>query len=174
MRAARLVGSVLVVAIVAALLVAFAGVYSRRGPGASSATSATSAANAGIDAMNARLTAAYHDRDPIAYGKLFTDSAVFEWPAVATVRGRPALEAMARESWPSLPEMELRLAVASRRIALDHATEFGAFEQSWRDSTGGRTTEYGRYVALLTRQPDESWQMDRFFGFSDSTRSAKR
>jgi len=145
-------------------------------PASSAATSASTSAsaNAGIDAMNARLTAAYHDRDPIAYGKLFTDSAVFEWPAVATVRGRPALEAMARESWPSLPEMELRLAVASRRIAPDHATEFGAFEQSWRDSTGGRTTEYGRYVALLARQPDESWRMDRFFGFSDSTRSSKR
>ncbi len=35
-------------------------------------------------------------------------------------------------------------------------------------------TEFGRYVALLARQPDDSWRMDRFFGFSDSTRSAKR
>jgi ketosteroid isomerase-like protein len=176
MRAARLGGSVVVVAIVAALVVALAGAYSRKVPGATSGddNSASTAANAGIDAMNARLTAAYHDRDPRAYGALFTDSAVFEWPAVATVRGRPALEAMARESWPSLPEMELRLAVASRRIASDHATEFGAFEQSWRDSTGGRTTEFGRYVTLLARQPDESWRMDRFFGFSDSTRSTKR
>ena len=131
-------------------------------------------ANAGVDSLNARLSKAYRDHDPVAYGALFTDSAVFEWPAVATVKGRPALEAMARESWPSLPEMELRLIVASRRIAAEHATEFGAFEQSWRDSTGGRTTEHGRYVALLARQPDDSWRMDRFFGFSDSTRSARR
>jgi ketosteroid isomerase-like protein len=159
-------------------LVVLASACSREGGSAPASASASANANgsadAGIDAMNARLSKAYHDRDPLAYGALFTDSAVFEWPAVATVRGRPALEAMAREGWPSLPEMELRLAVASRRIASDHATEFGAFEQSWRDSTGGRTTEFGRYVALLARQPDDSWRMDRFFGFSDSTRSSKR
>ena len=68
--------------------------------------------------------------------------------------------------------MNLELIVASRRFAADHATEIGAFEQSWRDSTGGRSTEYGRYVTVLARQPDGRWLMDRFFGFSDSTRSA--
>jgi ketosteroid isomerase-like protein len=162
-------------ALIGALALAAACSRESAPPPASSANASTNSnANAGIDAMNARLSKAYHDRDPRAYGALFTDSAVFEWPAVATVRGRPALEAMARESWPSLPEMELRLTVASRRIAADQTTEFGAFEQSWRDSTGGRTTEYGRYVALLARQPDASWRMDRFFGFSDSTRSSKR
>jgi hypothetical protein len=70
--------------------------------------------------------------------------------------------------------MDLRLIVSNRRIAPDHATEFGAFEQSWRDSTGGRTTEFGRYVALLVRDQNGSWRMDRFFGFSDSTRPPPR
>jgi hypothetical protein len=77
---------------------------------------------------------------------------------------------MAKNNWASLRDMDLGLTVSSRRIAIDHATEFGAFTQSWSDSSGARTAEYGRYVSFLVRQPDGSWRMDRFFGFSDSTR----
>lgn len=129
---------------------------------------------AGLEAFNIRLTQAYRDQDPAAYGRLFTDSAVFEWPAFTTVRGRAGLEAMARANWAALNEMDLRLDVSSRRIASDHATEFGAFQQSWRDTRGGRMIEYGRYVAVLTRQRDDRWLIDRFFGFADSTRPAAR
>jgi hypothetical protein len=67
--------------------------------------------------------------------------------------------------------MDLRLAVAHRRLAADHATEFGAFEQDYTDSTSARFTEYGRYVALLARQGDGRWLLERFFGFEDSTRA---
>lgn len=131
-------------------------------------------ANAGIDSLNARLVDAYRRADPRAYAALYTDTAVFEWPAFNTVRGPAALEAMARSNWVGLKDMDLRLSVSSRRIAADHATEFGAFEQSWSDSAGGRMTEYGRYVALLVRQPGRGWRMDRFFGFEDSTRGPVR
>jgi ketosteroid isomerase-like protein len=129
-------------------------------------------ANAGIDSLNARIERAYRDKDPRAYAALYTENGGFEWPAVPTVRGRAGLEAMGRELWPPLRELQLRMIVSSRRIAADFATEHGAFEESWRDSTGGRATEYGRYVALLVRQPDLSWRMDRFFGFSDSSRTS--
>jgi ketosteroid isomerase-like protein len=131
-------------------------------------------ASAGIDSLNARLAQAYRTRDPQAYGALYTDSAVFEWPAFKTVRGRAGLEAMARSNWASLNDMDLRLTVTSRRVAVDHATEFGAFQQSWRDSAGVRMTEFGRYVVSLARQGDGSWLIDRFFGFADSTRSLAR
>ena len=128
-------------------------------------------ANAGIDSLNARISDAYRKHDPTAYGALYTDSAVFEWPAFNTVRGPAALTSMAQGNWASLRDMDLVLDVASRRIAQDHATEFGAFQQSYRDSTGARTTEFGRYAALLVRQKDGRWLMDRFFGFADSTRA---
>lgn len=131
-------------------------------------------ANAGIDSLNARVVAAYRSHDPAAYGALYTDSAVFEWPAFNTRRGSANLAIMAKENWTALRDMDLKLTVAHRRIATDHATEFGAFEQSWRDSTGGRMTEYGRYVTLVVRQPDGRWLMDRFFGFEDSTRATPR
>lgn len=127
-------------------------------------------ANAGIDSLNARLAQAYRARDPQIYGSIFTDSAVFEWPAFTTVRGRSALEAMARTNWATLADMDLRLDVQTRRVAADHATEFGAFQQSYQDANAARHVEYGRYVAVLARQPDGRWLMDRFFGFSDSTR----
>jgi len=127
-------------------------------------------ASAGIDSLNARIVQAYRSHDPQAYAALYTDTAVFEWPAFNTVRGPTALAAMARENWASLRDMDLRLTVATRRVTADHATEFGAFEQSWRDSGGVRMTEFGRYVAFLLRQQDGSWRMDRFFGFEDSTR----
>jgi ketosteroid isomerase-like protein len=130
------------------------------------------AANGGIDSLNARVVQAYRSHDPVAYAALYTDTAVFEWPAFNTVRGPTALAAMARDNWASLRDMDLRLSVSSRRVASDHATEFGAFEQSWRDSSGSRMTEFGRYVSFLLRQADRSWRMDRFFGFEDSTRRA--
>jgi uncharacterized protein (TIGR02246 family) len=134
----------------------------------------TGDANAGIDSLNARLVQAYRTRDPRAYATLYTDSAVFEWPAFNTVRGRAGMEAMARSNWASLNDMDLRLAVTSRRVASNHATEFGAFQQSWRDSSGARMTEFGRYVVVLARQADGSWRIDRFFGFADSTRPVSR
>jgi ketosteroid isomerase-like protein len=130
----------------------------------------SSDANVGVDSVNARLSKAYRDHDPVAYGKLFTDSAVFEWPAFKTVRGPTGLAAMARSNWASLTDMDLKLEVADRRFAPDHVTEFGAFQQAYRD-TSGKHVEYGRYVAVLVRGTD-GWRMDRFFGFSDST--AKR
>jgi ketosteroid isomerase-like protein len=131
-------------------------------------------AAAGIDSLNARVVRAYRRHDPQAYAALYTDTAVFEWPAFNTVRGPAALAAMARSNWASLSDMDLRLTVATRRVAPGHATEFGAFEQSWRAPTGARMTEFGRYVAFLLRQEDGSWRMDRFFGFEDSTRSPSR
>lgn len=134
------------------------------------ATTSSADVNAGVDSLNARLSKAYRDHDPVAYGKLFTDSAVFEWPAFETVRGRAALEAMAKSNWASLSDMDLKLDVAQRRTAPDHVTEFGAFQQAYSD-TSGKHVEYGRYVALLVPGTD-GWRMDRFFGFSDST--AKR
>jgi ketosteroid isomerase-like protein len=129
------------------------------------------AANAGLDSLNTRLAEAYRRRDPAAYAALFTDTALFEWPAFNTVRGPAALAAMARDNWAAERDVELRLHVASRRFAPDHATEFGAFEQSWSDSAGVRRTEYGRYVSLLVPQKDGSWRLDRFLGFEDSTRT---
>ena len=131
----------------------------------------SSSANAGIDSLNTRLSDAYRRRDPAAYAALFTDTAVFEWPAFNTVRGPAALAAMARDNWAAERDVELRLRVAARRFAPDHATEFGAFEQSWSDSAGARRTEYGRYVSLLVPQKDGSWRLDRFLGFEDSTRT---
>ena len=127
-------------------------------------------ASAGIDSLNARLVHAYRSHDPAAYAALFTDTAVFEWPAFNTVRGPTALAAMARANWASLRDMDLRLTVSARRVAPDYATEFGAFQQDWRDSSGVGMTEFGRYVAFLVRQENGSWRIDRFFGFADSTR----
>jgi ketosteroid isomerase-like protein len=127
-------------------------------------------ANAGLDSLNARLVSAYRNRDPKAYGALYSDTAVFEWPAFNTVRGPDALAEMARSNWAAERDVDLRLAVANRRIAADHATEFGGFQQTWTDSAGVRRAEFGRYVTSLVRQKDGSWKMDRFLGFEDSTR----
>src|SRR5256884_4224079 len=127
-------------------------------------------AAAGIDSLNARSVRAYRMHDPQAYAALYTDRAVFEWPAFNTVRGPTGLAAMARENWASLKDMDLRLNVSSRRVAPDHATEFGAFEQSWRDSSGVRRTEYGRDGAVPLPQQGGSRRADRFFWVQGSTR----
>lgn len=135
-------------------------------------TASAAGANAGIDSLNSQIVKAYRERDPVLYGKLYTDSAVFEWPAVSTVRGRADIEAMARGNWAGLRNMDLKLIVSSRRITGDDATEFGAFEQTFSDASSARMTEFGRYVTYLTRDSN-GWLIDRFFGFSDSTRPAR-
>lgn len=137
---------------------------SGRGPAADTA-------GVGIDSLNARLARAYRDRAPDTYAALFTDSGVFEWPAFNTVRGRAQLANMARTNWSTLSDMDLRLSVSSRRIAGDQASEFGAFQLSYRDANGARMTEFGRHVTALARQADGSWLIDRFLGFADSTRA---
>jgi ketosteroid isomerase-like protein len=129
----------------------------------------TADAAAGIDSLNTRIIQSYRDRDPREYAALYTDTAVFEWPAFDTVRGRAGIEAMVRGGWAPLDSMDLKLDVAARRFAPDHATEFGAFQQSFRDPKGAHMIEFGRYVIVFARQPDNSWLIDRFFGFSDST-----
>lgn len=131
-------------------------------------------ASAGIDSLNARLVSAYRNRDPKAYAALFTDSAVFEWPAFESVRGPTALGGMARSNWAAEHDVDLRVVPSARRLAADHATEFGAFQQSWTDSSGARMTEFGRYATYLSRQADGTWRMDRWLGFEDSTRRATR
>lgn len=45
--------------------------------------------NSGIDSLNASLVAVYRDSDPLRYAALFTDSAVFEWPAFNTSGAAP-------------------------------------------------------------------------------------
>ncbi|HJQ19560.1 MAG TPA: nuclear transport factor 2 family protein [Gemmatimonadaceae bacterium] len=124
---------------------------------------------AALDALNARIVQAYRDHDPVAYGKLYTDSAVFEWSGM-TMRGRDAMVQMARDNWAQLKAMDLKLIVSERALAGDRATEFGAFEQSWAGDSGRRNIEYGRYVELLARQPNGEWRIQRFLGFEDSTR----
>jgi len=130
-------------------------------------------ASAHIDSMNAKLSKVYRDRDWRGYGQLFTDSAVFEWPQIPNVSGRSGLEALARDGWKPLDDLALRIVPHTRRIGAGHATEFGAFEESWRDSTGARKIEFGRYAEVLARQPDGSWLIDRFLGFEDSTVTRK-
>ena len=152
-----------------AALVAATSCTPRRTPSADPTARAGEAALE-INALNARLSDAYRRRDPAAYAALFTDSAVFEWPAIAPVRGPAALADMGRALWAAQRDVELRLRVAARRVASDHATEFGAFEQTWTDTAGVRRTEYGRYATYLVRRPDGRWLMDRWLGFEDSLR----
>lgn len=139
-------------------------------PAASDASANGAATTASLDSLNARLSDAYRRRDPAAYTALYTDSGTFEWPAGVVVRGHDALAGMARDIWAAERDVELRVRVATRRLATDHATEFGAFEQSWSDSLGVRRTEFGRYASLLVRQTDGSWRLDRWLGFEDSVR----
>src|SRR5260370_15926255 len=106
----------------------------------------TGKASVGIDSLNARVIQAYRNRDAGAYAALYTDTAVFGWPAFNTVRGPAQLAAMVRSNWAALSNMDLPLTVSARRLAPDHATEFGAFQQSCRDPSRVRLTEFGRYV----------------------------
>src|SRR3989454_5698446 len=111
------------VAVVSLCIVGLACQPSRPSPGE---------AAAGIDSLNAALVRAYRSHDPRTYAALYTDTAVFEWPAFNTVRGPAELAAMARSNWASLKDMDLRLTVSARRVGPGPATEVGADRESTR------------------------------------------
>src|SRR3989449_9344976 len=73
----------------------------------------TGEAAAGIDSLNAALVRAYRSHDPRAYAALYTDTAVFEWPAFNTVPGPAELAAMARSNWAALSDKDPRLPAAA-------------------------------------------------------------
>jgi hypothetical protein len=129
------------------------------------------AANAGIDSLNAHLVDAYRRRDPAAYGALYSDSALFEWPAFNTVRGPAALAAMARDNWTGQRDVELRLRVAQRvsppitppssaRSSSRGPTPRGCGERSsagtLASSAGGRTGAGGWIGSSASRTPRAS------------------
>src|SRR2546427_11794051 len=76
-----------------------------------SVRSSAGEATAGIDSLNAALVRAYRTHDPQAYAALYTDTAVFEWPAFNTVRGPAPLAAMAGGNRASPQDLEPRLPV---------------------------------------------------------------
>ena len=142
-------------------------------PGCERAGASDAASAAGLDSLNARLEDAYRRRDTVAYAALYTDSAVFEWPAIDPVRGPAALGAMAGAIWAPQRDVALRVRVTARHVGAAHGSEFGAFEQDWRDTAGVRWTEYGRYASVAVRGADGRWRLHRWLGFEDSTRRAR-
>src|SRR2546425_9406936 len=102
-----------------------------------SVRSSAGEATAGIDSLNAALVRAYRTHDPQAYAALYTDTAVFEWPAFNTGRGPAQLAAMAPSDWASLQDADLRLAVSARRGAPGPPPDLGGVEQSCRQPDGG-------------------------------------
>src|SRR2546422_3783595 len=96
----------------------------------------TGEAAAGIDSLNAALVRAYRSHDPRAYAALYTDTAVFEWPAFNTVRGPAELAAMARSNWAALSDMDLRLTVAAPPPPPRPPTGFGALQPTRRAPSG--------------------------------------
>lgn len=127
-----------------------------------------------LDSVNAALTRATRARDPAAYAQLHTDNVVFEWPAFNTVRGRDGLAALMKSNWSERNDLSLDITVTGRHIGRDHATEFAAYRESWVDSKGQRTNEFGRYVITLVPQATGGWLIDHFLGFADSTRTGPR
>jgi ketosteroid isomerase-like protein len=124
-----------------------------------------------LSSLHAIVVAAHRERDPAAYAALHSDTVVFEWPMLAPVRGRPALQSLMRENWRVREDLDLDVTLVARRVAGASATEVLTYRESWTDPTGSRVTEYGRFVLMLSRASDGRWLIDRFFGFSDSTAS---
>lgn len=128
----------------------------------------------GLDSLDAALMRATRARNPEAYAQLHTDSVIFEWPALNTVRSRDGLAALMKGNWSERNDLSLDITVTRRHIGRDHATEFAAYRESWVDSKGQRTNEFGRYVITLVPQKTGGWRIDHFFGFADSTRTGSR
>jgi ketosteroid isomerase-like protein len=125
-------------------------------------------AAAELDALSERVVAAHRARDTRALAALQTDSVVFEWQGASTSYGRRDFESRMRSNWAQRNDLDLVLHLSARRVEGNRATEVLHYTETWRETPDALTSEYGRYVVLLLRQPDREWRIERWIGFTDS------
>jgi uncharacterized protein (TIGR02246 family) len=121
-----------------------------------------------LDALSERVAAAHRARDPGALAALQTDSVVFEWQGASTSYGRRDFESRMRSNWAQRNDLDLVLHLSARRVDGNRATEVLHYTETWRETPDTLTSEYGRYVVLLLRQPEREWRIERWIGFTDS------
>lgn len=128
--------------------------------------------HAELDSLGVRIVEAHRARDPGAFAALHTESVVFEWRGGSTSRGRAEFEAQMRRNWATRNELDLQLHRPIRRVAGEFATEVNAYRETWRSHPDTLTSEHGRYVVLIARQPDRRWLIEHWIGFTDSVTHA--
>lgn len=135
-----------------------------------SAPQAQRPAEAALADVRAEFEAAHARRDAEAFGRLHTESTVFEWQGRATpLVGRAELVASRHKVWAPRRNLRLRVRVAELRIHGDRAYECASYEETWTDSQNRSVTEVGRYVTSYALEPDGQWRIARTFGFTDAT-----
>ena len=105
--------------------------------------------------------------DAAAYSAFFTDDAVFMPPNAPTIEGRPAIEDWANDTFEGV-NIQLVSKEAEIEITGDWAIVRGTYSITYTPEAGGESREeVGKWLVIMSRQPDGSWKYARTMWNSD-------
>lgn len=120
----------------------------------------TAADTTAINAVRAAWVTALNAADPDALANLYTEDAVRMVYGSPTVTGRSAIRQDFADRF-TMGTMTSTVRSEELQLMGDWAFDRGTFQGTMTPSGGGEVTVEGRYLVLLRRQADGSWQLAR-------------
>jgi len=152
-----------------ALLVS--GFISACAPQTSRSPVSTLAIKAAIDSLWTRYAVASDQRDPAAFGALFTEDATLMYSGAPTASGREAIQTYLASRYSDIDATGWRVVPDETRVSDLLAVQGGTFEGSFLKKDKPMM-ELGRYTLVAEIQPDHAWKIARLTAIVDSTIAA--
>lgn len=120
-----------------------------------------------INDLRDRWAAAARADDVAAAAALYTEDAVEMPPYEPRVEGRPAIQARLERAFPAVTALTLRGVETEGRNGL--AYDRGTYSITVRvEGQPEPVTETGKFITILSRQPDGAWRIHRLIWNSDA------
>lgn len=115
-----------------------------------------------INAMYDRFSHAYATLDPDVVANLYTTDALYLSGTSAISKGRTAIRANFASFFERSRRDNIELAISFRSVDRsfddDLAFDVGYYQITFKEATGNTRTSVGKFVVVLKKQTDGSWQ----------------
>jgi uncharacterized protein (TIGR02246 family) len=114
---------------------------------------------AGIAKTRAAYEKASNAHNAAAIGKLFTADGTEMPPNAPAAKGRAAIEAMHKTLATQVEFSQLKIAPTDTKVVGDFAYEVGTYTQTITPKGGKPAPDKGKYIVLLKKVEDGSWEV---------------
>jgi uncharacterized protein (TIGR02246 family) len=114
---------------------------------------------AGVAKTRAAYEKASNAHDAAAISKLFTADGTEMPPNAPAAKGRAAIEAMHKTLTTQVEFSQLKIAPTDTKVVGDFAYEVGTYTQTITPKGGKPAPDKGKYVVLLKKVEDGSWEV---------------
>ena len=122
-----------------------------------------------VDSRWARYKAAALAEDAAALARIYTDSAYLMQPGLPTTRGNAAIHSLLKEILTGVRILESDIHAEVTEVLGDRVLQVGQYRDVLQPTVEPVQTAFGRFVAVLRRDNDGAWRVDRLIAFPDST-----